>query len=80
MGAPRVDGAPLLRRTGGLFLGAPGTRVFDGSLATARAWDLDHEVLDAAEVTARFPALRPPDGTRALYEPHAGLSSGRRRR
>ena len=62
-------GEPLLRRTGGLFLGRPGTRVFDGSLASARDWDIEHEVLDAAEVTRRFPALRPPAGTAALYEP-----------
>ena len=52
--------------------GAPGTRVLAGSIETAREWGLDHEVLDAAEVTARFPALRPPDG-------HAGaLRAGRR--
>ena len=66
-------GEQLLRRTGGLFLGRPGTRVFDGSLTSARDWDIDHEVLDAAEVTRRFPALRPPAGTSALYEPDAGV-------
>lgn len=66
------NGAPLLRRTGGLFLGRPDTRVFRGSLETAQHWDLEHEVLDAAEVHRRFPALRPPDGVAALYEPQAG--------
>ncbi len=65
-------GAPLLQRTGGLFLGRPDTRVFRGSLETAQHWDLEHEVLDAAEVHRRFPALRPPDGVAALYEPQAG--------
>lgn len=64
---------PLLRRTGGLFMGTPGTRVLEGSVATARAWGLDHEVLDAAEVSRRFPALRPPAGTLSLYEPQAGV-------
>jgi sarcosine oxidase len=64
---------PLLRRTGGLFLGRPGTLVFDGSLASARDWDIEHEVLDATEVTSRFPALRPPAGTCALFEPDAGV-------
>jgi sarcosine oxidase len=64
---------PLLTRIGGLFLGRPGSRVFEGSLATAREWGIAHEVLDAAEVTARFPAFRPPRGTAALYEPHAGV-------
>jgi sarcosine oxidase len=66
-------GEQLLRRTGGLFLGRPGTRVFDGSLASARDWAIDHEVLDAGEVSRRFPAVRPPDGTHALYEPDAGV-------
>jgi sarcosine oxidase len=65
-------GEPLLRRTGGLFLGAPGTRVLAGSVETAREWGLEHEVLDAAEVARRFPALRPPAGTLGLYEPEAG--------
>ena len=65
-------GDPLLRRTGGLFLGRAGTRVFDGSLDTARHWDLEHAVLDSAEVHARFPALRPPADVLALWEPQAG--------
>ena len=67
------DGEPLLRTTGGLFMGAPGTRVLEGSVATAQRWGLAHEVLDAAEVARRFPAVRPPAGTMALYEPQAGV-------
>jgi len=69
----RDDGAPMLRTTGGLFLGGEGTRVLDGSIATAREWDLEHEVLAPAEVARRFPAVRPPEGTLALYEPQAGV-------
>ncbi len=69
----RDDGAPMLRTTGGLFLGGVGTRVLDGSIATAREWDLEHEVLDPVEVARRFPAVRPPEGTLALYEPQAGV-------
>ena len=30
-------------------------------------------MLDAAEVTRRFPAVRPPEGTLSLYEPDAGV-------
>jgi sarcosine oxidase len=63
---------PLLQITGGLFLGGADTRVFRGSLETARQWGLDHEVLDATEVHSRFPALRPPAGVLGLYESHAG--------
>jgi sarcosine oxidase len=66
-------GAPLLRRTGALFLGPTGGRVMTGSLATASAWDVPHDVLDPSEVQARFPAFRPPPGTVALLEPDAGV-------
>ncbi len=65
--------AGLLTRTGGLFLGEPGSRVFDGSLASAVAHGLPHEVLDGAEVTARFPGVTPPPGTVALYEADTGV-------
>jgi len=65
----------LLTRTGGLFLGAQDSRVLAGSLATAVAHDLAHEVLDPAEVTRRFPAITPPEGTVALYEADAGVVS-----
>jgi sarcosine oxidase len=69
----REHGTPMMRTTGGLFLGAAGTRVLEGSVATAQEWGLDHEVLEPAEVTRRFPAMRPPPGTLALYEPEAGV-------
>lgn len=65
-------GDPLLRRTGGVFLGLPGTRVFSGSMATAQRWNLEHEVLGAEELHARFPALRPLPDVVGLWEPHAG--------
>lgn len=66
------SGERLVQPTGGLFLGGADTRVFRGSLASAQRWDIPHEVLDAGEVAARFPAFAPPAGTAALYEPDAG--------
>ncbi len=66
------DELGLLTRTGGLFLGAPGSLVLEGSRATAERWDLPHELLDGAEVTRRFPMMTPPGGTVALYEADAG--------
>jgi sarcosine oxidase len=66
------SGEPVMRVTGALYLGAPGTRVLAGSVETARAWDLPHEVLDDDELAARFPALQPPPGTLGLYEPRGG--------
>lgn len=69
----RDAGEPMTLRTGGLFLGRTGSRIFAGSLASAREWDVVHEVLDAAEVARRFPAFLPPEGTAALYEADAGV-------
>jgi sarcosine oxidase len=63
----------LLTVTGGLYLGAERSTTFAGSLAAAREWGLPHEVLDAAAVRARFPAIDPADDDLALYEDRAGF-------
>jgi len=69
------DELGLLVRTGGLFLGAHDSRVLAGSLATAREWGLAHELLEPADVTARFPEMTPPAGTVGLFEADAGFVS-----
>ena len=69
------DELGLLTRTGGLFLGTADSRVLGGSLATARQWGLPHELLEAADVTRRFPAVTPPLGTVGLLEQDAGVVS-----
>ena len=69
------DDLGLLRRTGGLFLGDEGSRVLGGSLATARQWDLPHQLLDAGDVSRRFPAFTPPPGVVGLLEADAGVVS-----
>ena len=69
------DELGLLTRTGGLFLGAEGSRVLGGSLATAQQWDLPHELLDAGEVARRFPAFAPGPETVGLLEHDAGFVS-----
>jgi sarcosine oxidase len=58
--------------TGGLALGAPGSEVVRGALASARAHGLPHELLDAAELRRRFPALAVPTDQVAVFEPRAG--------
>ena len=69
------DELGLLTRTGALFLGAETSRVLGGTLATARQWDLPYELLDAGEVSRRFPAFTPPAGTAGLLEQDAGWVS-----
>lgn len=67
------SGETLFHRTGGLDIGAEGTRIFEGSLRTCRAHGLAHEVLDAPALMGRVPAWRVPPGTRAVLQPDAGF-------
>lgn len=64
---------PLLRLCGGLMLGGPESAVVAGSLRSARAHSLPHELLEARELRRRFPVFRLPDGAVGLFEQRAGL-------
>jgi sarcosine oxidase len=66
-------GEQLLHMTGCIHLGAPGTTVFDGCLRSCREHNLQHEVLDSAEVMRRFPAYRLPAKTMAVLEAEGGF-------
>lgn len=70
-----ATGRELLQITGGLMIGSPDSDVVSGSLRSAREHQLDHELLDAAEIHRRFPALTPRRETVALYESEAGALS-----
>ena len=67
------SGRRLLQITGGLMIGAPGSDVVSGSLRSAREHDLEHEMLDAAEIHRRFPPFTPRADIVALYETQAGV-------
>ena len=67
-----TSGRRLLQMTGGLMIGAADSEVVSGSLRSAREYDLDHELLDAAEIRRRFPPFTPRQGIVALYEKEAG--------
>jgi sarcosine oxidase len=66
------SGEGLLFEVGGLMIGAENSSVVSGSLHSARTHGLPHEMLDAREVTRRFPVLTPPADHIALYEKKAG--------
>lgn len=66
-------GRSLLQITGGLMIGTPESEVVSGSLRSAREHRLDHEVLDAAQIRSRFPALTPGPEIVALFEKEAGI-------
>jgi sarcosine oxidase len=66
-------GAQLLRTCGGIYAGDAGSPILAGSIATAQAWDVPHEVLDAAGLRRRFPTMAPRPKDAALFEPGAGI-------
>jgi sarcosine oxidase len=58
-------------KTGGLFVGSPASKLVQGSRDTAMRCGINHEYLDAREITSRFPAFHAQDDAVAVYEPDA---------
>ena len=58
---------------GGLFIGAPESEVYKGSLESALRHQLPHEILDHDEINKRYPVLKPADGMLGLFEARAGF-------
>lgn len=58
---------------GGLFVGHPHEYHVAGSLASARAAGLAHELLDRAEIARRYPWLVVPEGMVGFVDPGAGV-------
>lgn len=67
------SGRALVDWTGGIMAGRPDGPTVAGSLASARQWGLEHELLDAASLRSRYPALQLVDGEAALVERRAGV-------
>jgi len=66
-------GTDLLTTTGGLMVGRADSAQVTGALASARAYGLDHELLDADEIRGRFPAFTPAGDEVGVYERVAGI-------
>jgi sarcosine oxidase len=69
----RTAAEPLLHITGSLDAGPPGGLVFSGSLRSCEEHGLPHEVLDAGELTRRYPAYRLASDTQAVLQPDGGF-------
>ena len=65
-------GAAILTETGGLYGGPPGSAIVAGALDSVGVHDLPFEVLDAAEIHARWPVFAFADDTTAIFEIKAG--------
>ncbi len=66
-------GERLVEVTGGLYAGPADSDVFRGSVQSALAQGLPHEVLDATEIRRRWPIFTPTAQMGALYDPGAGM-------
>jgi sarcosine oxidase len=69
----RAAGVALLQQTGGLMIGEPGSALVEGALRSAREHGLQHEVLAADAIRARYPVLNPEPGMVGVWEQRAGV-------
>ena len=67
------DDPGIFRLTGGIMLGRPEADVVAGSVASAREHGLPHQVLDAREIRARFPAFAVDDDDVGVFEERSGF-------
>jgi len=63
----------MITWSGVLMIGAPDSPVVAGALASARQWDLDHELLDQGAMTEQFGQFALRDGDVAVLERNAGF-------
>jgi sarcosine oxidase len=69
----RVTGESLLTVTGSIDAGPADSRMIRGALAACLTHNLEHELLDAAGLTARFPGFRLPESLVAVLQPDGGF-------
>lgn len=69
----RDAGEPLLTVTGGVSIGPADSALVRDSLAVAAATGVDHALLDAAALRARWPMVRVDDDAVGVVDPAAGI-------
>ena len=58
---------------GGIYVGAEDGTIVPGSLLAAREHGIDHALLSADEIRARYPVMSPPPGQVGFYENRCGF-------
>ena len=66
-------GLPILTQTGGIYAGPAGSEIVDGSVRSARAHGIRHEVVDGRELARRWPVFAPMDDLVAVVDEEAGM-------
>jgi sarcosine oxidase len=67
------SGQQVFHRIGSLDLSTPERPIFQRSLDSCRTCDIAHEVLTAAEVRSRFPAIHPLPEMQGVFQPGSGF-------
>ncbi|HWS26258.1 MAG TPA: FAD-dependent oxidoreductase, partial [Xanthomonadales bacterium] len=68
----------LFQATGVLWMARRGDQAAQQSLAVLAAANVDHQVLDAAELRRRYPQIEVPEDGWAIFEPQSGGLLARR--
>jgi sarcosine oxidase len=66
-------GEPILVISGGVDVGSPESETVRGALRSAKMHGLEHELLDADALAARYPGFRVPGDFAAVYQPDGGF-------
>lgn len=66
-------GESILVITGGLDAGLPDSETVSGALASCRVHGLEHELLEADALMARFPGFRLPSDFVGVHQPQGGF-------
>ncbi|MEI6231454.1 MAG: N-methyl-L-tryptophan oxidase [Planctomycetota bacterium] len=66
-------GERLLEITGIIEMGGPGSPLLKGSLASCTEHSIPHELLDAQQISARFPQFAVPSWMRGVWQKDAGI-------
>lgn len=69
----QATGRTLVTNTGGFFIGSPEEEYVKGSIESARAHGIPHEVLDPEEIHRRYPQVRVRDDQIGYFEPSMGV-------
>src|SRR5262249_6899491 len=72
------SGAALMLKTGGPGFALRGTPSFEATRATLTSMYIEHEQLDSAEISRRFPQFQPPADIVGVYQHDSGILDANR--
>jgi sarcosine oxidase len=70
----RRTGKQVMVETGNIFVGRPGSRWFDNTLANLKTSHFEHEILSGTDGRARFPRVNIEDDELVVWEPRGAVS------